>query len=83
MDFKCKFCSEFFSSDKNIIAHLRKTHKIIDNTDRIPCVVNNSCKKSYLTFSGLRTHMKTCINTEPIQPVCINYDSMKICHLTF
>lgn len=69
MDFKCNFCGDFASCATDIISHLRISHKIVENTDRICCVVNNSCTKSYLTFSGLRTHMKKCVQNK--QMVCI------------
>lgn len=78
MDFKCKNCS--FSSDQinEMFSHLRKEHRIVENSERIECFVNfekqNSCQKSYLTFSGLRTHIKSCLkaNREQIHVVRIN-----------
>lgn len=65
MDLRCNFCNEYFSEINGIFSHLRKVHKVIENDNRINCLVNfndkTSCTKSYLTFAGLRTHMKSCI----------------------
>lgn len=77
MNFKCNFCSVFFSEVNQIFSHLRKEHKVIENSERIFCPVNfnhgNSCKKSYLTFSGLRSHIKSCLlsKMELAQPAVI------------
>lgn len=83
MNFKCNFCS-FLSDEVNeMFSHLRKKHKIVENSDRIKCIVNlqkqNSCQKSYLTFSGLRTHIKSCLKSKHAQneAVRINLVSVK------
>lgn len=65
MNFKCNICSVFSSEVNQIFPHLKKEHKITENSERIYCPVNfnhgNSCGKSYLTFSGLRAHIKSCL----------------------
>lgn len=65
MDYKCNFCSKYFSQVKVIISHLKKDHKVIENTERIPCLVNFPdgivCQRSYLSFSALQKHMKPCV----------------------
>lgn len=68
MDFKCNFCGFSSGEINEMFSHLRKEHKIVENSDRIKCIVNlekqNSCQKSYLTFSGLRTHIKSCLKVK-------------------
>lgn len=65
MDFKCNYCTEKFTSISETIKHLKIEHNIAQNNEQIGCIVNfreaNYCKKSYLTFSGLRAHAKTCV----------------------
>lgn len=65
MDYKCKFCFEPFAKVPEILAHLRKSHNVVENDVRIKCLVNHSaknvCEKSYLTFSSLKFHMKSCV----------------------
>lgn len=65
MDFKFTHCSILFLEMNEMISHLRKFDKVVENTDRISCLVNfkeeSVCTKSYLTFSGLRTQMKQCL----------------------
>lgn len=65
MDYKCIHCSKLSNNMSEIIAHLKKIHYIVENDEHIKCLVNhrntNVCNKSYLTYSGLKTHMKSCI----------------------
>lgn len=70
MNYKCYLCRALFDETKLILTHLRKEHKIVENSDQIKCLVNfgnsNHCKRTYHTFSGLKTHMKTCLeNRKP------------------
>lgn len=82
MDFKCNFCNFLSAQVNEMFLHMRKEHKIIENSDRIECIVNvqkqNSCQKSYLTFSGLRTHINSCLKLkcEQNQVVRINLVSV-------
>lgn len=68
MDYSCNLCLKHSSDVNDLVSHLRKEHKVMENTERIPCLVNfndkNFCKKSYLTFSGLKTHMKLCVTSK-------------------
>lgn len=68
MDFKCNFCVFLSNEINEMFSHLRKEHKVVENSDRIECIVNfekpNSCQRSYLTFSGLRTHTKSCLKSK-------------------
>lgn len=57
MDYFCFRCNDEFTSSKEAIAHLKKIHFMIDNTDPIQCVVKN-CTKVYNTFKGLAAHLK-------------------------
>lgn len=81
MDFKCNFCSFLSDQINDMFSHLRKDHRIVENSERIKCFINyqkqNCCQKSYLTFSGLRTHIKSCLeaNREQIQVVRINLEN--------
>lgn len=61
MDFQCFKCFNTFSSANETIKHLKKDHFICENTDPIKCIANNKCTKEYLTFGGLRNHIKKCI----------------------
>lgn len=65
MDYKCKHCDNEFNEWHKILLHLKKTHGIKQNNERIHCVVNfqetNVCDKSYLTFDALRIHVKKCL----------------------
>lgn len=65
-DFKCSDCEKEFSTQKLIIAHLKQSHFHKDNYKQIKCVVNyaeyqNACESKFLTFNGLRTHLKKCL----------------------
>lgn len=65
MDFKCNYCEAFFKDIDKAIHHIKKKHNIVENNDRIGCIVNfrkpDYCTRSYLTFGGLRKHIKSCV----------------------
>lgn len=65
MDYICSNCKKEFNDINNIFQHLRSEHKISENNERIKCIVNfqksDFCKRSYLTFSALRNHVKSCV----------------------
>lgn len=70
MNYKCYLCQELFEEIKSILSHLKREHKIVENSEQIKCLVNFGnayhCKRTYHTFSGLKTHMKTCLkNRKP------------------
>lgn len=77
MDFKCNFCDFLSDQINEMFVHLRKEHKVVENSDRIDCIVNfqNGCRKSYLTFSGLRTHIKSCLKAKREQNQVVRIDS--------
>lgn len=62
MYFKCFKCEQSFSNINEIINHLKKTHLIHQIDDPIGCLVDSpiKCRRKYITFSGLRNHMKKC-----------------------
>lgn len=61
MNFECFMCGEKFASENTAINHLQKHHEIKDQSTELKCLVNfGFCKKSYLTYSGLRKHLKSC-----------------------
>lgn len=62
----CHICDSLFSNINEVVKHLKHVHKFKDNKQIIPCVVNfeNSsfCTSTYLTFNGLRNHVKSCVS---------------------
>lgn len=66
-DYKCFKCEKEFSNEKSIISHLKIEHFCKDNTEPIRCVINYKqrkvCQHSFLTFGGLRKHLKTCLQS--------------------
>lgn len=68
MNYKCNYCPKKFNDKEKTINHFKKTHKILENNKRIPCIVNFSkpdcCTRSYLSFKALRTHVKSCIKVK-------------------
>lgn len=83
MNFKCTFCSKYFNESTDIVKHLKKSHHIVENDERIKCLVNykngNACTKTYLTFSALKTHMKSCIILRnETEAVCESLETISI-----
>lgn len=71
MDFKCYLCFKEFSEVAEMISHLKKDHKLVDHSDRIPCLVNfennRLCGRSYLTLNALRKHRKSCVSDKKVK----------------
>lgn len=69
MDYKCNNCDKLFEKIDDAIRHMKKTHAIKEHNERINCIVNfhdsDHCKRSYLTFNGLKTHVISCVKTKP------------------
>lgn len=65
MDFKCKTCGDKFGNIEQVIDHLKNVHRFKEHDERIACFVDfvepNHCQKGYLTYGGLRNHVKTCV----------------------
>lgn len=66
MDFHCFVCPETFSDIKDIFTHLKKVHFFRDNAQELECVLirgvySSKCVSKFNTFSGLRKHVKTCL----------------------
>lgn len=63
--FVCTVCSISFSEINEIIKHLKKVHSFKDGKQKISCVVDfgqePACTKTFLTFSGLKNHVKSCV----------------------
>lgn len=74
MNFKCckSECLEIFENANETIKHLKNAHNVVENQHPIECIVNNHCAQAYLTFGGLRKHVKQCINTiqNPVNVMC-------------
>lgn len=85
MDFHCFKCEHFCSSINEIIGHLRKEHCLIDNDEPFKCAVNSStfCGKKFLTFSGLRNHMKSCSQRNGNVRFCIVENNIMYFHVVF
>lgn len=64
-NFKCYKCGKEFSEEKTIISHLKTQHFCKDNTEPLKCVINYThgiaCVHAFLTFNGLRKHLKSCL----------------------
>lgn len=61
MSFECFVCFKRFTDENFTINHLQKQHKIKEHSIELKCLVNfEFCGKTYLTFSGLRKHLKKC-----------------------
>lgn len=72
MDYKCTFCQTIFDNLNEVIKHLKNIHKVKEKKNRIKCCVNRkSCPYYYFTFSGLRNHVKECIQNR-----CYDEDSL-------
>lgn len=57
---KCFLCKKYFSSDKEIIKHLKIAHNIKNGTTELKCVVSSKCKKTFTTFIPFQSHIKKC-----------------------
>jgi hypothetical protein len=60
----CRYCAIKMDDISYMIKHLKLIHYIAENGEPIKCCVNRKndiCNKSYVTFNGLRTHMKSCV----------------------
>lgn len=61
-NYKCRFCLSIFDDLNEIVQHLKSSHGVKDNKSKIHCCVNRtSCLSYFFTFSGLRKHVKKCI----------------------
>lgn len=64
MHFMCFECEKKFLDINITIIHMRKEHNIHDNVGEIKCIANYpSCKKTFVTYSGLRKHLLKCIKS--------------------
>lgn len=68
MKYSCFVCFQQFPEIRHIFDHLKKIHLFRDNKNDLKCVVVlppgcKQCPKIYITFitfDGLRTHIKKC-----------------------
>lgn len=64
-DYKCFECKKEFPSEKSVIDHFKMDHFYKNNAQQMKCAINHAedktCGKTYLTFGGLRKHLKMCI----------------------
>lgn len=63
MMFQCFNCCTRFDDINQTVKHLKRAHSILENNEPTQCCVNllPKCKATYLSFGGLRNHMKNCI----------------------
>lgn len=79
MNFECFVCYEKFANEDSTIKHLQQQHKIKDHTSELKCLVNFVfCGKKFLTYSGLRKHLKSCSKTKYgdaifVEVILLNY----------
>lgn len=59
-EFKCFSCFSMFDEVEKTINHLRNEHRIKQKVHEIKCIVNNTCKKKFQTWSGLKKHLLSC-----------------------
>lgn len=60
--FKCFLCFSEFSDSKIATGHLQKEHCVKEKVNKIKCIVKNgACNKTFQTWSGLKKHIKTCV----------------------
>lgn len=60
----CNFCNTNFSIANNLIDHMKREHSVKERATPIKCFVNHKnkkCERAYQTFSGLRLHIKKCL----------------------
>lgn len=61
---ECFLCKRNFSSDKEIVQHLKIIHKIKNGTTELKCVVSSKCKKTFTTFIPFQNHIKKCYSDQ-------------------
>lgn len=75
-DYKCFECRKEFSTEKSIISHMKTDHFHKNNAQQMKCIINhkenNACGKTFLTFGGLRKHIKICIKNrkQDVSVIC-------------
>lgn len=63
-DYKCRFCPTIFDGLNEIIKHLKNAHDVKEKKGKIHCCVNRtSCPSYFFSFSGLKNHVKKCVET--------------------
>lgn len=64
MDFKCFICQKEFDTVDNAITHLKKFHKINNDSRELNCLVNlkydRSCDYQVIRFDALKKHSIKC-----------------------
>lgn len=73
MDFTCFHCFKPFSLIEDLIKHLKKIHRIKNNSQDLKCPVNLkkklSCNKSVRTFDAFKKHANVCVNLKHISEI--------------
>lgn len=59
MEYRCYKCGKIFDERGKFITHLRINHLLKDHDEAINCAIVG-CTRTYLTFRGLSTHLKSC-----------------------
>lgn len=72
MDFICYKCNKTFSDLNVAVKHMKYTHSITDNTNKIKCLVNfngnDGCNREYLSFKAMKNHAVVCVKTRLLLP---------------
>lgn len=64
--YQCYECDALFFNELAACHHLKQIHKLNDNISKFKCLVNfDLCKKTYVTFSGLKRHHANCLKKYP------------------
>lgn len=66
MNFKCCICGKLAACIDLTINHLKNDHKIKSNSQRLECIVNNSCSQKYSNYKSLRKHVDKCVTSSNI-----------------
>ncbi|XP_055851835.1 uncharacterized protein LOC129916077 [Episyrphus balteatus] len=63
MHYFCFVCTKTFPSISFVISHLRIDHFFTNEENiTLKCVANQDCCREFSTYSGLRRHVKSCVN---------------------
>lgn len=73
MDFKCFICQKEFDTVDNTITHLKKFHKINNDSRELNCLVNlkydRTCDYKVKRFDALKKHSIKCAGLNAVHDI--------------